>query len=164
MAQGCCGLTMILTERWRRTARHAACKLRGKRRAGLSRARIRSRQTASASSGRLSTWLRSSSVPSVPARSPPRRPSPQNAGPRTCGSVAGCMVPEFRAAGCCATGSVVSVKWVSLCYRLRGATGRLGYRPARRVPALRWSFPPPLVCGFVMGSVLPSQPGPVVGN
>jgi len=86
------------------TARHAACRLRGKRRAGLRCARIdvrhpwrtptgripcvqicsrqicRGRQTASASSGRLATWLRSSAVPSVPARTSPLRSSPQTAG------------------------------------------------------------------------------------
>jgi len=52
----------------------------------------------------------------------------------------------------------------TLRYRLHGATSRLGYRPARRVPVLRWSFPPPITGGSGKGLVLPTQPGSVIGN
>ena len=163
------GPFVCLVARFAWTARHAACKLRGKRRAGLRRAEIRGRQTASASSGRLAQWLRSSSVPSVPARTPPLRPSPPNSGGQ------GLAAPQ-RAAPCLdspppdclrklrQTGSVPLAGLVTLCYRLRGATDRLGYRPARRAPALRWSFPPPIAGGSGKGSVPPTQPGSVVGN
>ena len=109
-----------------RTARHAACKLRGKRRAGLGRARVRGRQTTSASSGRLATWLRSSSVPSVPARTPPLRPSPPNSGGQ------GLAAPQ-RAARCrdspppdCLrklrqTGSVPLLAWLPFVTACAGA-------------------------------------------
>jgi len=74
----------------------------------------------------------------------------------------GKRLPGFTTAGCSvssATGSVPLVGLVTLRYRLRGATGRLGYRPACRVPALRWSFPPPIAEGSGKGLVLPTQPG-----
>lgn len=93
--------------------------------------------------------------------------APKQRRPRACGSAAGCAVPVFTAAGCSvnsATGSVPLAGLVTLRYRLRGATGRLGYRPARLVPALRWSFTPPIAGGSGKGSVLPTQPGSVVGN
>ena len=117
--------------------------------------------------GRLATWLRSSVVPSVSARTSPLRPSPQTTGPRTCGSAAGYTVPSFTTAGCSvnsATGSVPLFELVTLRCRLRGATSRLGFRPARRVPTLRWVFPPAIVLGFVKGAVLPAQPVSVVGK
>jgi hypothetical protein len=144
------------------TARHAACKLRGKRRAGLRRARIRGRQTASVASVEfrpLSSRQHSATAPFAP----------KQRGPRDCGSAAGCAVPGFTARQNCLrrlrqTGSVPLAGLVTLRYRLRGASDRLGYRPARRVPALRWSFPPPIVGGFDKGLVLPTQPGSLVGN
>ncbi len=93
--------------------------------------------------------------------------APKQRGPRACGSAADCGVPRFTAAGCSvnsATGSVPLAGLATLRCRLRGATGRLGYRPAYRVPALRWSFPPPIAWGSGKGSVLPTQPGSVVSN
>ncbi len=146
------------------------------------------RQTASASSGRLAPWLRSTLGPFVTARAPPRRPSPRKTGPRACGSAAGYAVPGSSAAGCFATGSAASAGLGSLRCRLRGATGRLGLRPACRAPARRCALmraipgalpsgalrasksapggfvPPPIVCGFGKGPVRPTQPGSVVGN
>ena len=48
------------------TARHAACVLRGKRRAGLRCAKDQARQTASVNSGRLASWFRSAPIPLLP--------------------------------------------------------------------------------------------------
>jgi hypothetical protein len=109
--------------------------------------------------------FRSPPVEFRPLRSRPHSATapfvPKQRGPRTCGSAAGCAVPEFTTAGCSvnsATGSVPLAGLVTLRYRLRGATGRLGYRPARRAPALRWSFPPPIVEASVkVRRCLPNQ-------
>jgi len=127
------------------TARHAACMLRRQAPRQAAPCQRRGRQTASASSGRLAPWLRSSSGPSVTARAPPRRPSPRKTGPRACGSAAGCAVPESGTAGCFATGSAASAGLGSLRCRLRGGTARLGLRPhvALCINCLRWFIPPP---------------------
>lgn len=87
--------------------------------------------------------------------------APKQQGPRACGSAAGYTVPSFTTAGCSvnsATGSVPLFEMVPLRCRLRGATSRLGCRPARRVPTRRCVFPPPIV--HVFGKIwccLPSQ-------
>lgn len=58
------------------TARHAACKKNSNRRAGLVRAKFQGRQTATKrQTGYMASFER---VPSVPARTPPLRPSPPN--------------------------------------------------------------------------------------
>ena len=144
-------------------ARHAACRLRGKRRAGLRRARIRGRQTACASSGRLAPWLRSTPGPFVPARTPPRRPSPQKTGPRACGSAAGCAVPGFTAAGCFATGSVVRSAWVPFVAACAVALAGPAFgRPAAPPHGAAPSRPPLFQASVRLGAACPARVG--VGN
>ena len=72
-----------------------------------------------------------------PLRSRPRSATapfaPKQRGPRACGAAAGCTVPRFTTAGCSvnsATSSVPLAGMVTLRYRLRGATGRLGLSPS----------------------------------
>lgn len=78
--------------------------------------------------------------------------APKNRGPRACSSAAGCLVPD---PGSARLPPRAPADWLCgfgecspLRCRLRGATGRLGCRPARRVPTLRYAFPPPIVPGF----------------
>ena len=152
-------------------ARHAACLLRGKRRAGLRRW-----QPDPPGNAPVATATKRPSSPAQCPRclrlAPSLRFRPLSAtapfapkdGAKGLRLRAGCAVPNSNAAGCCATGSVAPVGLGSLRCRLRGGTGRPGIRPACRAAARRCAFPPACVCGFVYRSVPPAQPGSVVGN
>jgi len=80
----------------------------------------------------------SATAPFAPKQRGPRAAAPLRAAPCRDSPPPDCL-RKLRQ-----TGSVPLAGLVTLCYRLRGGTGRLGYRPACRVPALRWSFPPPI--------------------
>lgn len=90
-------------------------------------------------------------------RQAPRRAAPCQRQSRQTASAAGYAVPESGAAGSCATGLAASAGLGFLRCRLRGATGRLGLRPACRAPAQRCPFPPPIVCDFGEGSVTAAE-------
>lgn len=118
------------------SARHAACLLtwQASRRAMAPAATATNPASATCAMPSVPSF---GSVPSVPARSPPRRPSPQKDGAKGLRLRASCAVPYPNAAGCCATGSVAPVGLGSLRFRLRGSTGRPGIRPACRAAARR---------------------------
>ena len=135
------------------------------------------------------------SVAFVPALAPPLPPALRHGALRPRNGGQGLAAPQ-RAAPCRnpappaapQPARVASAGLGSLRCRLRGATGRLGCRPACRVPARRCALmraipgappsgalraskfapgefvPPPIVCGFGRAPVRPAQPGLVVGN